>query len=87
MGIAATEIPAPQGSRWYDAGHHWEVVSELDDFEGEPGVMLRCLSGSGRKPLELTVKDGKTSFNLPRPMWDSMATVVVVEFEGDRIVR
>jgi alpha-L-fucosidase len=49
--------------------------------------LLRAYQLADKKPLELTTKDGKTSFNLPRPMWDSMATVVVVEFEGDKIVR
>ena len=38
-------------------------------------------------PLELKTESGKTTFNMPRPMLDPMATVVVVEFEGERIER
>jgi alpha-L-fucosidase len=36
-------------------------------------------------PIELKVEAGKTVFNLERPMLDPMATVVVVEFEGQRV--
>jgi alpha-L-fucosidase len=38
-------------------------------------------------PLSLTVKDGRTSFTLPRPILDPMGTVVVVEIEGDKVSR
>jgi len=37
--------------------------------------------------LPLAVKDGRTSFTLPRPILDPMGTVVVVEFEGEKVVR
>jgi alpha-L-fucosidase len=37
-------------------------------------------------PAELTRDNGKTSLTLERPMLDPMATVVVVEFEGERVV-
>jgi hypothetical protein len=38
-------------------------------------------------PLALAVKDGRTSFTLPRPILDPMGTVVVVEFEGQKVER
>jgi alpha-L-fucosidase len=38
-------------------------------------------------PLELRTENGRTSFNMERPMIDPMATVVVVEFEGERVQR
>ena len=38
-------------------------------------------------PLNLAVKDGRTSFTLPRPILDPMGTVVVVEIDGERAVR
>ena len=38
-------------------------------------------------PLELVVKDGRTSFTLPRPILDPMGTVVVVEIEGEKVAR
>ena len=37
--------------------------------------------------VELATSNGKTTFTLERPMLDPMATVVVVEFEGDRIQK
>jgi alpha-L-fucosidase len=40
-----------------------------------------------KQPIELKTEDGRTSFAMPSPMWDPMATVVVVEFEGERIER
>jgi len=38
-------------------------------------------------PIELRQNGDKTTFDMPRPMLDPMATVVVVEFEGSRIQR
>ncbi len=38
-------------------------------------------------PIELKTENGKTTFTMPRPMLDPMATVVVVEFEGERVER
>jgi alpha-L-fucosidase len=38
-------------------------------------------------PLELSVKDGRRSFALPRPILDPMGTVVVVEIEGGNVAR
>jgi hypothetical protein len=35
----------------------------------------------------LKTDNGRTTFDMPRPMLDPMATVVDVEFEGDKIVR
>jgi alpha-L-fucosidase len=37
--------------------------------------------------IELKTENGKTTFNMPRPMLDPMATVVVVEFEGEKVER
>ena len=49
--------------------------------------LLRVYRLADRAPLELKTVEGRTTFEMPRPMLDPMATVVVVEFEGDRIVR
>jgi alpha-L-fucosidase len=38
-------------------------------------------------PIELKQNGGKTTFDMPRPMLDPMATVVVVEFEGTKAER
>jgi alpha-L-fucosidase len=40
-----------------------------------------------RAAVEWKTENGRTVFTLERPMLDPMATVVVVEFEGDRIER
>ena len=47
-----TTKQAPVGSRWYTAGHHWEVVAE-QQHDGEPGVRVRCLTGTRKPPAEL----------------------------------
>jgi hypothetical protein len=33
------------------------------------------------------VENGKTTFTMPSPMLDPMATVIVVEYEGARIEK
>ena len=38
-------------------------------------------------PVETKVTGGRTSLNIARPIFDPMATVVVVEIEGDRVAR
>jgi alpha-L-fucosidase len=38
-------------------------------------------------PIELKTESGRTTLNMPRPMLDPMATVVVVEFEGENVER
>jgi alpha-L-fucosidase len=39
----------------------------------------------GGVPVPLKTDNGVTTFTLDRPIWDPMATVVVVEYEGTRI--
>jgi alpha-L-fucosidase len=38
-------------------------------------------------PIEVKAEGGRTSLNVPRPILDPMATVVVVEIEGDAVQR
>jgi alpha-L-fucosidase len=38
-------------------------------------------------PIELKTENAKTTFNMVRPMLDPMATVVVVEFDGEKVQR
>jgi hypothetical protein len=38
-------------------------------------------------PIDLKTAGGKTTFDMPQPMLDPMATVVVVEYEGGRVQR
>jgi alpha-L-fucosidase len=41
----------------------------------------------GNVPVELKTDGGVTTFTLERPIWDPMATVVVVEYEGTRVEK
>jgi alpha-L-fucosidase len=38
-------------------------------------------------PVEVKVEEGRPHLVIPRPIWDPMATVVVVEIEGDAVQR
>ena len=49
--------------------------------------ITRAYRLADRAAVELATANGKTTFTLERPMLDPMATVVVVEFEGDRIQK
>jgi hypothetical protein len=37
--------------------------------------------------VETKVDGGRTFLNIERPIFDPMATVVVVEIDGDRVIR
>lgn len=47
----------PLGSRWYETGHHWEVVGH-ETRDGEPAARIKCLTGKSRRRVEhvLTVR-------------------------------
>ncbi len=50
--------------------------------------IVRAYRLADHAPIELkTAADGRTTFDMPRPMLDPMATVVVVEFEGGAVAR
>jgi len=49
--------------------------------------VLRAYRLADKAPVELKTDAGRTTFLLERPMLDPMATVVVVEFEGQKIER
>ena len=36
-------------------------------------------------PVEMKTENGRTALNVPRPILDPMATVVVVEYEGNKV--
>jgi alpha-L-fucosidase len=50
-------------------------------------AITRAYRLADKAPIELKTENGKTTFNMPRPMLDPMATVVVVEYAGDRVQR
>jgi alpha-L-fucosidase len=49
--------------------------------------ITRAYQLADKAPIELKTEGGKTTFTMPRPMLDPMATVVVVEFEGTTVKR
>src|SRR5436190_21565176 len=49
--------------------------------------LLRAYRLADKAPVALKTENGKTTFTMERPMLDPMATVVVVEFEGDRVQK
>jgi alpha-L-fucosidase len=50
-------------------------------------AVKRAYRLDGGRPIELKTDNGVTTFTLDRPIWDPMATVVVVEYEGSRIEK
>jgi alpha-L-fucosidase len=48
--------------------------------------ITRAYRLADRAPVELATQNGKTTITLARPMLDPMATVVVVEFEGESLI-
>ena len=49
--------------------------------------ITRAYRLADQAPIDLKAENGKTTFNMERPMLDPMATVVVVEFEGERVQK
>jgi alpha-L-fucosidase len=49
--------------------------------------LTRAYRLADKAPVDLKTENGTTTFTLERPMLDPMATVVVVEYEGQKIER
>jgi alpha-L-fucosidase len=55
-----------------------------------PAMKNRALKAyrlADKAPVEMKTENGRTVLNLERPIYDPMATVVVVEFEGTSVTR
>ena len=50
-------------------------------------TVTRAYRLADRAPVEMKTENGRTVLNVERPIFDPMATVVVVEFEGGRVQR
>jgi len=50
-------------------------------------MVKRAYRLADKAPVELKMESGRAVLNVERPILDPMATVVVVEFEGDRVER
>ena len=90
-----------RGQKLFYPQTEWRVTTKPGKlfltFFGEPRApfeipamknrITRVYRLADHAPIELKTENGKTTFNMERPMLDPMATVVVVEFEGDRVQK
>ena len=49
--------------------------------------MKRAYRLADKEPVEVKAENGRPPLVIPRPILDPMATVVVVEIEGDSVQR
>jgi alpha-L-fucosidase len=90
-----------RGGKLFLANNEWRVTSKPGKlyftFFNEPRAafeipvmrnrITRAYRLADKAPIALKTENGKTTFNMERPMLDPMATVVVVEFEGDKVQK
>ena len=90
-----------RGQKLFYPQTEWRVTTKPGKlfltFFGEPrapfeipamkNTITRAYRLADHAPIDLKVENGKTTFNMERPMLDPMATVVVVEFEGERVQK
>jgi alpha-L-fucosidase len=90
-----------RGQKLFYPQTEWRVTTRPGKlyltFFGEPRApfeipamknkIMRAYRLADHAPIDLKMENGKTTFNMERPMLDPMATVVVVEFEGDRVQK
>jgi alpha-L-fucosidase len=90
-----------RGQKLFLANNEWRVTTKPGKlyftFFAEPRApfeiptiknkFLRAYRLADTAPIELKTVNGKTTFNMERPMLDPMATVVVVEYEGQKIEK
>ena len=50
-------------------------------------TIKRAYRLADKAPVEMKMENGHAMLNLERPIFDPMATVVVVEFDGDKVER
>ena len=48
-------------------------------------AIKRAYRLADQAPVDMKMDNGRAVLNLERPIFDPMATVVVVEFEGDKV--
>jgi alpha-L-fucosidase len=90
-----------RGQKLFLANNEWRVTTRPGKlyftFFSEPRAafeipairnkLLRAYRLADKAPIALKTENGRTTFNMERPMLDPMATVVVVEFEGQKIEK
>ena len=90
-----------RGQKLFLANNEWRVTTRPGKlyitFFAEPRAafeipamrnkITRAYRLADKAPITLKAENGRTMFDMPRPMLDPMATVVVIEFEGDRVQK
>ena len=90
-----------RGQKLFLANNEWRVTTKPGKlyftFFVEPRApfeipamknkLLRAYRLADKAPIPLKTENGKTTFDMPRPMLDPMATVVVVEYEGTQVEK
>lgn len=90
-----------RGQKLFLANNEWRVTTKPGKlyftFFAEPrspfeipamkNKLLRAYRLADKAPLALKLENGRTTFDMPRPMLDPTATVVVVEFEGTKVEK
>jgi alpha-L-fucosidase len=90
-----------RGQRLFLANNEWRVTAKPGKlyftFFAEPRAafeipamrnqITRAYRLADKAPIALKTENGRRTFNMERPMLDPMATVVVVEFEGQRVEK
>jgi len=90
-----------RGQKLFLANNEWRVTTKPGKlffmFFAEPraafelppikNTIVRAYRLADKAPIELKTVNGRTTFSMERPMLDPMATVVVVEFEGQKIEK
>jgi alpha-L-fucosidase len=90
-----------RGQKLFLANNEWRVTTKPGKlyftFFNEPRApfeipamknkITRAYCLADKAPIALKTENGKTTFSMERPMLDPMATVVVVEFEGQKVEK
>ena len=90
-----------RGQKLFLANNEWRVTTKPGrlyfTFFVEPRApfeipalrnkLLRAYRLADKAPIALKTENGRTTFDMSRPLLDPMATVVVVEYEGTHVEK
>ena len=65
----------------------FEEARAVFELPAMKNAVKRAYRLADREPVEMKVEGGRTSLQIGRPMIDPMATVVVVEIEGQEVAK
>jgi alpha-L-fucosidase len=100
LGDYASTATDAKGQKLFLARTDWRVTTKpgklyFTFFKGQAAFELPAMANvvkrayvlAGGDPVPVRVEGGRRFLDVPRPLPDPMATVVVVEFEGERVTR